>query len=109
MLNTWAIISNISKVNKIVFHQRNPMPNSRWTKLNLKMVSKIISISKFVYLSLTKEFKKKSVLIYNPIKEIKIKKKAKKNIIGFVGTYTKRKRPDIFFKFAKELILQKKL
>ncbi len=108
MLNTWGIVSNISKIKKILFHQRNPMPNSKWIKFNLRMVSTIISISKFVYLSLAKKFKNKSVIIYNPIKKIKTKNKPKKNLIGFVGTYTKRKRPDIFFKFAKKLLLKRK-
>ena len=109
MLNTWAIISYISKIKKIIFHQRNPLPNSRWVKFNLKIVSKIISISKFVFSTLEKKIKKKSVIIHNPIKEIKIKNKSKKNIIGFVGTYVKRKRPEIFFKFAEKLTLQKEI
>ena len=105
MLNTWTMLSYVLKIKKIIFHQRNPMPSSKWIKLNLRYVSKIISISKFVNSSLSKKLKDKSILIYNPIKEIKIQSKPKKNIIGFVGTYTERKRPEIFFKFAKKLIL----
>jgi len=108
MLNTWALVAFISNIKKIIFHQRNPLPNSRWVKFNLIIVSKIISISRFVFLSLNKKLKMKSVVIYNPIKKILNNNKEKKNIIGFVGTYTKRKRPEIFFKFAANLISQKK-
>ncbi len=108
MLNTWTIVSFISKIEKIIFHQRNPVPNSRWVKFNLKIVSKIISISKFVFSSLEKRIKKKSLVVHNPIKKIKVLYKPKKNIIGFVGSYVKRKRPEIFFKFAEKVILQKK-
>ena len=108
MLNTWTIISFFSKIKKIIFHQRNPVPNSRWVKFNLKIVSKIISISHFVFSTLENKIKKKSIIIHNPIKKIHINNNKKKDIIGFVGNYVKRKRPEIFFKFAEKISLKKK-
>lgn len=108
MLNTWSLISYLANIKKIIFHQRNPVPNSRWVKINLMYASNIISISKFVFSTLEKKLKLKSKIIHNPIKKINIKKKNKKNLIGFVGNYSKRKRPEIFFKFAKTLINQNK-
>lgn len=106
MLNTWALSSYLANVKKIIFHQRNPVPNSRWVKINLMYTSNIISISKFVFSTLSNKLKTKSKIIHNPIKKIKLRKRTKKNLIGFVGNYSKRKRPEIFFKFAKALINQ---
>ena len=107
MLNTWALSAYFSKVKKIIFHQRNPLPNSKWVKFNLGFVSKIISVSKFVFSTLSKKNKKKSYIFFNPIKKIKIKKKPLRNLIAFVGNYWKKKKPEIFFEFAKKLVDQK--
>ena len=78
MLNTWALSSYLANVKKIIFHQRNPVPNSRWVKINLMYTSNIISISKFVFSTLEDKLKVKSKIIYNPIKKVKVKKKVKK-------------------------------
>ena len=107
MLNTWALVSYLAKLKKIIFHQRSKMSKSFMVNLNLNFVTNIISISKFVFFTLEKFNQKKSRIIINPIKKIKYKKKNQTNTIGFVGNDYKMKRLDIFYKFALELIKKK--
>ena len=106
MLNTWALVSYLAKLKKIIFHQRSKMPKSFMVNLNLNFVTNIISISKFVFFTLEKLNQKKSRIIINPIKKSNIKKN-QTNTIGFVGNDYKMKRLDIFYKFAQELIKKK--
>jgi hypothetical protein len=107
MLNTWAIPAYLSGIKKIVFHQRSIMPQSLLIKINLYFVSNIISVSKFVMMTLSKKNQKKTDVITNPINEIKTSQVNNSNLIGFVGNDFEIKRSDIFLKFAESLIKKK--
>lgn len=107
MLNTWALPAYLAGIKKIIFHQRNPVPNSGIVKINLSFITHIVSISKFVKFSLSKANQKKSKVVINPIEKIKNFNFESSNSIGFVANDFKNKRSDIFFSFAERLVKNK--
>lgn len=101
-LITWIPIVFFLK-NKIIYHNRNPLPESKILLFFLKNI-KVITISNY----LSKKIKIKSKTIYNPITIYNYKSYSfikNNNIIkiGFFSNFSIKKKPDNFVKIASYL------
>jgi glycosyltransferase involved in cell wall biosynthesis len=100
-LITWLPIIFFLK-KKIIYHNRNPLPESKILFFFLKNI-KVITISNY----LSKKIKIKSKMIYNPITISNLKSYSfiKNNIIkiGFFSNFSDKKKPDNFVKIASHI------
>jgi glycosyltransferase involved in cell wall biosynthesis len=88
------------------FHNAHPILLKITAYIDIKFAHKIIVQNLFQKELIEKKFKKKCVLIKNPViipDNINIKNKEKKNNILWVGTIRPVKQPEIFLKIARSL------
>jgi len=110
---SWIIPTRFSKA-KLVWHQRVVFPNWKLYKILSFFSEKIICISDFVYESLPKYYKNKSIKILNPVtlkekeknnyflKKKYFRNKKEKRIL-FLANIIENKRIDLFIKTAKTI------
>jgi len=88
------------------FHTAHPILLKILMYIDIKFANRIIVQNLFQKELIEKKFKKKCVLIKNPViipDNIKIKNKKNKNNILWVGTIRPVKQPEIFLKIAQSL------
>lgn len=98
---------------KFIWHQRTIFPNSRISKMLIKLACTIVSISKFVQKTIPTSLHKKNVLIYNSIdlnkknllfkKKKMILRKKSQTLIGFFGNIQKIKQPYLLLEIAEQI------
>ena len=90
---------------KFIWHQRNVLKKKSLINLFILFFSNhVVAISKTVYDCFPLSIKKKTSVVYNPFKKIKVRGHTKKNFnIAFVGKDSYQKGFDIFLKIFFEL------
>lgn len=106
-LITWLPFTLLYR-NKIIYHNRNPLPKSLILNFFIKKI-KIITISMF----LQKKLNIDTQMIYNPVHIENLNLYKDSNIdkvltIGFFSNFSKKKRPDIFVEIANIVSKYKK-
>ena len=103
---------------RFIWHQRTIFPNSRISKMLIKLAYAIVSISKFVQKTIPTSLHQKNVLIYNSLdlnnknlsfkkKKMILRKKSQK-LIGFFGNIQKIKQPYLLLEIAEIIKKNKK-
>lgn len=117
MANTWIPAARIAGC-KIVLHQRTSFSQSRLLRRNVSSADAIVAISSYVRSTLPNDLQSCSSVVFNPVDEApqdtnrpsarqgllaSLGERDCKTVVGFVGTLSRQKRPELFVRMAAKL------
>lgn len=116
MANTWISGARMAGC-RIVLHQRTRFSQSRLLEWNVSRADAVVTISEYVRSTLSPALRKRAAVVFNPIDEFETESRgvarkillaaldmpADGPIVGFVGTLSKQKRPEVFIRMAAKL------